>query len=143
MSDSVRPHRRQPTRLLCPWDSPGKNTVVGCHFLLQGTHACEITSVMSDSVRLYGQQPTRLLRPQDSLGKNTGVGCHFLLWEGMAMTEKSQGRKEKRKKPRGSKGVVAETGLQVLSQIPTGDQTFVRDFYQQRTVQVRVNLIGR
>ena len=30
-----RPHRRQPTRLLCPWDSPGKNTGVGCHFLLQ------------------------------------------------------------------------------------------------------------
>ena len=28
-------HRRQPTRLLCPWDSPGKNTGVGCHFLLQ------------------------------------------------------------------------------------------------------------
>ena len=35
MSDSVRPHRRQPTRLLCPWNSPGKNTGVGCHFLLQ------------------------------------------------------------------------------------------------------------
>ena len=35
MSDSVWPHRRQPTRLLCPWDSPGKNTGVGCHFLLQ------------------------------------------------------------------------------------------------------------
>ena len=35
MSDSVRPHRRQPTRLLCAWDSPGKNTGVGCHFLLQ------------------------------------------------------------------------------------------------------------
>ena len=33
--DSVRPHRRQPTRLLCPWDSPGKNTGVGCHLLLQ------------------------------------------------------------------------------------------------------------
>ena len=32
---SVRPHRRQPTRLPCPWDSPGKNTGVGCHFLLQ------------------------------------------------------------------------------------------------------------
>ena len=29
------PHRWQPTRLLCPWDSPGKNTGVGCHFLLQ------------------------------------------------------------------------------------------------------------
>ena len=35
MSDSVRPHRRKPTRLLCPWDSPGKNAAVGCHFLLQ------------------------------------------------------------------------------------------------------------
>jgi len=33
MSDSVQPHRRQPTRLPCPWDSPGKNTGVGCHFL--------------------------------------------------------------------------------------------------------------
>ena len=35
MSNSLRPHRRQPTRLPCPWDSPGKNTGVGCHFLLQ------------------------------------------------------------------------------------------------------------
>ena len=35
MSDSVRPHRRQPTRLPRPWDSLGKNTGVGCHFLLQ------------------------------------------------------------------------------------------------------------
>ena len=35
VSDSVWPHRRQPTRLPGPWDSPGKNTGVGCHFLLQ------------------------------------------------------------------------------------------------------------
>ena len=35
MSDSVRPHRRQPTRLPHPWDSPEKNTGVGCHLLLQ------------------------------------------------------------------------------------------------------------
>ena len=35
MSDSVWPHRRQPTRFPRPWDSPGKNTGVGCHFLLQ------------------------------------------------------------------------------------------------------------
>ena len=35
MSDSVRPHRRQPTRLPRPWDSTGKNTGVGCRFLLQ------------------------------------------------------------------------------------------------------------
>ena len=35
MSNSVQPHRQQPIRLLHPWDSPGKNTGVGCHFLLQ------------------------------------------------------------------------------------------------------------
>ena len=35
MSDSVQPHRWKPTRLPFPWDSPGKNTGVGCHFLLQ------------------------------------------------------------------------------------------------------------
>ena len=35
MSDSARPHRQQPTRLPRPGDSPGKNTGVGCHFLLQ------------------------------------------------------------------------------------------------------------
>ena len=35
MSNSVRPHGLQPTRLLRPWDSPGNNTGVGCHFLLQ------------------------------------------------------------------------------------------------------------
>ena len=33
VSDSLQPH----ARLLCPWDSPGKNTGVGCHFLLQDT----------------------------------------------------------------------------------------------------------
>ena len=36
MSDSLWPHGWQPTRLLCSWYFPGKNTGVGCHFLLQG-----------------------------------------------------------------------------------------------------------
>ena len=36
MSNSLRPHGQYPTRLLCPWDFPGRNTWVGCHFLLQG-----------------------------------------------------------------------------------------------------------
>ena len=35
VSDSLQPHGLQPARLLCPWDSPGKNTGVGCHFLLR------------------------------------------------------------------------------------------------------------
>ena len=34
VSDCLQPHRLQPSRLLSPWDSPGKNTRVGCHFLL-------------------------------------------------------------------------------------------------------------
>ena len=46
VSNSVRPHRRQPTGLPCPWDSPGKNTGVGCYFLLQcmnGKSESEVT----------------------------------------------------------------------------------------------------
>ena len=39
VSDSVRPQRRQPTRLPCPWDSTGKNTGAGCHFILQALGA--------------------------------------------------------------------------------------------------------
>ena len=37
VSDSLRPHGMEPTRILSPWDFPGKNTGVGCHFLFQGT----------------------------------------------------------------------------------------------------------
>ena len=48
MSNSVRPHRRQPTRLPSPWDSPGKNTGVGCHFLLQ----CMKVKVKSEVAQL-------------------------------------------------------------------------------------------
>ena len=36
VSNSLRPHGLQPTRLLCPWDFPGTGTGVGCHVLLQG-----------------------------------------------------------------------------------------------------------
>ena len=37
LSDSLQPHGLQPTRLFCPWNFPGKNTRVGCHFLLPRT----------------------------------------------------------------------------------------------------------
>ena len=46
VSDSVRPHRRQPTRLLCPWDFPGKSTGVGCHCLLQIIREMHIKTTM-------------------------------------------------------------------------------------------------
>ena len=51
MSDSVQPHGWQPTRLPRPWDSPGKNTAVGCHFLLQCTKVkseSEVAQTLSD-----------------------------------------------------------------------------------------------
>ena len=90
MSDSVWPHRQQPTRLPRPWDSPGKNTGVGCHFLLQSMkvkHESETwkwsRSVMSDPQQPHGLQPTRLLHPWDFPGKSTGIGCHCLLHLGL------------------------------------------------------------
>ena len=75
------PHRRQPTRLPHPWDSPGKNTGVGCHFLLQCMKVKSQSEVAQScpTSRPHGLQPTRLLRPWDFPGKSTGVGCHCLL----------------------------------------------------------------
>ena len=59
MSDCVRPQRRQPTRLPHPWDSPGKNTGVGCHFLLQ------CMKVKSQSESEVGQSCLTLSDPMD------------------------------------------------------------------------------
>ena len=74
---TVRPHRWQPTRLPRPWDSPGKNTGVGCHFLLQcmKVKSERSRSVMSDSLQPHGLQPTSLLHPWHFLGKSTGAGA--------------------------------------------------------------------
>ena len=78
MSNSVRPPRRQPIRLPCPWDYPGKNTGVGCHFLLpcmkvksesEVTQSClTLSDPMDCSVpgSLPGIFQARVL---------TGVGC--------------------------------------------------------------------
>ena len=77
VSDSARPQRRQPTGLPRPWDSPGKSTGVGCHFLLQCVQeeSESESEVVSDSSRPHGPQPTRLLRPWDFPGESTGVGA--------------------------------------------------------------------
>ena len=80
MSNSVRLHRRQPTRLPCPWDSSGKNTGVGCHFLLQCMKVKNESEVTQSCLTLsdHGLQPSRLLCPWDFPAKSTGVGCHHL-----------------------------------------------------------------
>ena len=82
MSDSVRPHRRQPTRLLHPWDSQDKNTGVGCHFLLQCMKVKSESKVAQSCPTL--SDPMDCSLPGSSIhgifpGKSTGVGCHFLL----------------------------------------------------------------
>ena len=59
---TVRPHRRQPTRLPHPWDSPGKNTGVACHFLLQcikvksESEVAQSCPTLSDPTRVSGVQ---------------------------------------------------------------------------------------
>ena len=83
MSDSVSPHRQQTTRLPHPWDSPGKNTGVGCHFFLQ----CMKVKRESEVSQSYPtpSDPMDCSLPSSSVhgifqaGKSTGVGCHFLL----------------------------------------------------------------
>ena len=103
MSDCVRPHRRQPTRLPRPWDSPGKNTGVGCHFLLQcmkmksESEVAQSCPTLSDPMdcslpgsSAHGIFQARVLEwgAIAFSGKNTGMGYHFLL-QGIFLTQGS------------------------------------------------------
>ena len=116
MSDSVRPHRRQPTRLPRPWDSPGKNTGVGCHFLLQCMKVKSESEVVSDSSdpmdcslpgsSIHGVFQARVLEwvaiafsatqetwvqsldQEDALGKEMAIHSNILAWE-IPWTEES------------------------------------------------------
>ena len=87
MSDSVRLHRWQPTRLLCPWDSPGKNTGVGCHFLLQ----CRKVKSKSE----VAQSCPTLRDPMDCSPPGSSVHGIFqarvLEWGAIATTTKRTG----------------------------------------------------
>ena len=71
MSDSVRPHRWQPTRLPYPWDSPGKNTGVGCHFLLQWVKVKSLSRV-----RLLATPLTTAYQAPPSMGFSRGSSIH-------------------------------------------------------------------
>ena len=103
---------------LCPWNFPGENTGVGCHFIHQGVFLTQglnlhllplvhwpvsssplmpplyltnndcVCSVVSGSLWPYGRQPLRFLGLWDCPGKNTGVGCHFIL-QGIFLTQGS------------------------------------------------------
>ena len=84
MSDSVRPPRQQPTRLPHPWDSPGKNTGVGCHFLLQ----CMRVKSESEVAQLF---PT-LSDPMDCSLPGSSVHGIFqarvLEWDAIAFSDR-------------------------------------------------------
>ena len=86
----MRPHRRQPTRLPHPWDSPGKNTGVGYHFLLQCMKVKSEREVAQWCLTLHDPMDCSL--PGSSAhgifrAKSTGVGCHCLLCEDLYCTE--------------------------------------------------------
>ena len=100
MSDSVQPHRQHPTRLLRPWDSPGKNTGVGCHFLLQCMKVKSESQVAQSCLTL--SDPMDCSRPGSSFpeifqarvlewvaiafSKDSGVGSYSLL-QGIFLTQ--------------------------------------------------------
>ena len=95
MSDSVQPHRWQPTRLSHPWDSPGKNTGVGCHFLPQGmkvkseSEVAQLCPTLSDPMdcslsgsSVYGIFQARVLEwGASAFSKNTQEGINSRITE--------------------------------------------------------------
>ena len=99
LSGSLQPHGLQPTRILCPWDFPGKTTGVSCHFLLQGIlptqglnpglqHCRQIIYQLSHQrgkVKVTQSCPSFCnpmeYSPWNSPGQNTGVGSLSLLQE--------------------------------------------------------------
>ena len=100
VSDSVRPQRWQPTRLCHPWDSPGKNTGMGCHFLLQ--------CMKVKSEREVAQSCPTLSDPMDCSPPDFSIRGSFqarvLEWGAIAFSERisqtssnTEGRKETEK----------------------------------------------
>ena len=61
-SDSLRPHRLQPSRLLSDWDSLGKNNGVGCHFLLEGIFPTQGLNPCLKCLPLFTQQGEPILQ---------------------------------------------------------------------------------
>ena len=92
MSNFVRPHRWQPTRLHRHWDSPGKNIGVGCHFLLQCMKvksesevaqlcptSCDPTDCSLPGSSIHGIFPARVLEwGAIAFSKVLSKGCLFL-----------------------------------------------------------------
>ena len=76
MSDSLRSHGLQPTRLLCPWDFPGKSTGVGCHCLLRALSLNKYKSkyLEESSIKLWKSGQTCLARYGEILNDKIHFG---------------------------------------------------------------------
>ena len=113
MSDSVQPHRRWPTRLPCPWDSPGKNTGVGCHFLLQCMKGKSESEVAQSCPTL--REPMVCSLPGSSIH---GIfQARVLEWGAIAFSSYSGGKKrlwEKKKKKVGKGESFSSGFIQVV-----------------------------
>ena len=118
MSDSVQHHRRQPTRLPRPWDSPGKNTGVGCHFLLQCVKVKSESEVAQSCLTL--SDPMECSPPGSSIH---GIfQARVLEWikkkkrnkQKNSMYDKTHYNKKKRNKQKKSTGVGCHCLLQYL-----------------------------
>ena len=84
MSDSVQPHGQQPTRLLYPWDSPGKSTGVGCHFLLHKytddtTLIAESEEELKSLLMKVKEENESWLKAQHSENKDHGIRSHHFM----------------------------------------------------------------
>ena len=86
MSDSFRPHELYPVRLLCPWDFPGKNTEVGCHFHSPGDLPNPGIEPRSPALQVDSLPAEPQGKP-----KNTGVGSLSLLQWVFPTQESNQG----------------------------------------------------
>ena len=89
MSDSVRPHRRQPNRLPHPWGSPGKNTGVGCHFPLQCMKVKSEREVAQSCVRLLATPWTAAQQAPPSMGFSRQE-----YWSGVPLPSPGEGAKK-------------------------------------------------
>ena len=92
MSDSVQPHGLQPTRLLCLWDSPGKNTGVGCPVLLQGIFPTQDQTHIS-YIYNTGRRVLYHCTTQEALSSAT-TDKYFKTFELLLKKKKKKGRKQ-------------------------------------------------
>ena len=88
VSDSVKPYGQQPSRFLCPWDSLGKNTGVGCHFLSDGIPVELFQILKDDTVKVLHSICSKFGKL--SRGHRTGKGQFSFQSQRRAMPKNAQ-----------------------------------------------------